>query len=184
MTESVSVRRLLVSERRHFVYFLLTVGRSELTGNIHVSELREHKHNVVYPSASLSRSATVAESIKCFWRIKPLKSSARGGKSNMSAEQRMFLSPSSPFSPAAVEGLGGVDPPSGPLAEMDTLRMFVTERLAAAVDDILGVFVKTVSRYREQIDRQRRQLDTLRSEEGKWSQTAGPLESCSHSGRI
>ncbi|XP_041810704.1 zinc finger and SCAN domain-containing protein 2-like [Chelmon rostratus] len=97
----------------------------------------------------------------------------------MSAEQRMFLSPSSPFSPAAVEGLGGVDPPSGPLAEMDTLRMFVTERLAAAVDDILGVFVKTVSRYREQIDRQRRQLDTLRSEEGKWSQTADPLQASS-----
>ncbi|XP_031172865.2 zinc finger and SCAN domain-containing protein 2-like [Sander lucioperca] len=82
----------------------------------------------------------------------------------MSAELQMFL-------PGAVEGFGGVDPRSSPLAEMETLRMFVNERLTAAVDDILGLFGETVARYREQIDRQRGQLDKLRSEEDKWSQT-------------
>ncbi|XP_070702902.1 zinc finger protein 250-like [Pempheris klunzingeri] len=85
----------------------------------------------------------------------------------MSADRHMFPPPSSPSPPGAVEGFGGVDPQSGPPSETETLRMFVTERLAAAVDDILGEFVKTVSRYREQIDRQRRQLDGLRSEEGR-----------------
>lgn len=81
------------------------------------------------------------------------------------------------FSPAAVEGFGGVDPQSSPLSEMETLRVLVTERLTAAVEDILGVFGKTVARYREQIDRQQRQLDSLRSEEDKWSRAAGRSES-------
>lgn len=85
----------------------------------------------------------------------------------MSSEQRMFTS----FSPAAVEGFGGADPQSSPLSEMETLRMLVAERLTAAVEDILGVFGKTVARYREHIDRQQRQLDSLRSD--KWSRAAG-----------
>lgn len=84
----------------------------------------------------------------------------------MSAEQR-FLSACSPVP------VGGAEAESSPQAEMETLRMVVTERLTAAVDDILGVFVKTVVRYREQIDRQRRQLDSLRSEKDTWNQTAG-----------
>lgn len=71
----------------------------------------------------------------------------------------MFFPPSSPL--------------SSPQAEMETLRMFVSERLTAAVDDILGVFVKTVTRYRDHKDRQQRQLDSLKSEEGRWIQTAG-----------
>ncbi|XP_044028060.1 zinc finger protein 691-like [Siniperca chuatsi] len=97
----------------------------------------------------------------------------------MSADQQPFPPPSSPFPPGAVEGFGGVDPRGSPLSEMETLRSFVNERLTAAVDDILAVFVKTVAQYREQIDRQRRQLDSLRSEEGKWSQTADPLQAFS-----
>lgn len=83
----------------------------------------------------------------------------------MSAEQQLYVSPCSPFA------LGGVEPPSSPQAEMETLRRLVSERMTAAVDDILGVFIKTVARYREQIDRQRRQLDSLRSEEGRWNHT-------------
>lgn len=85
----------------------------------------------------------------------------------MSAEQQMFFPPSSPL--------------SSPQAEMETLRMFVSERLTAAVDDILGVFVKTVTRYRDHIDRQQRQLDSLKSEEGRWIQTAGQCEEHNHS---
>lgn len=91
----------------------------------------------------------------------------------MSADPLVFPSPCSPVPPGAAEGFGDVDPQNSPLSEMETLRMLVNERLTAAVDDILGVFVKTVARYREQIDRQRRQLDSLKSEEGKWSRTAG-----------
>ncbi|KAF1382091.1 hypothetical protein PFLUV_G00160840 [Perca fluviatilis] len=81
----------------------------------------------------------------------------------MSAELRMFTA-------GAAEGFGG-GPRSSPPPEMETLRMYVNERLTAAVDDILGLFGETVARYREQIDRQRGQLDKLRSEEDKWSQT-------------
>ncbi|XP_068189780.1 zinc finger protein 665-like [Antennarius striatus] len=64
---------------------------------------------------------------------------------------------------------------SSPRAEMDTLRTLVTERLAAAVDDILEVFVRTVVRYREQIELQRRQLDVLRAAEEKRNRAADPL---------
>ncbi|XP_028453875.1 uncharacterized protein LOC114568460 [Perca flavescens] len=90
----------------------------------------------------------------------------------MSAELRMFPA-------GAAEGFGGVDPRSSPPAEMETLRMFVNERLTAAVDDILGLFGETVARYREQIDRQRGQLDKLRYEEDKWSQADPEQTSCS-----
>ncbi|XP_028454180.1 uncharacterized protein LOC114568723 [Perca flavescens] len=83
------------------------------------------------------------------------------------------------FPAGAAEGFGGVDPRSSPPAEMETLRMFVNERLTAAVDDILGLFGETVARYREQIDRQRGQLDKLRSEEDKWSQADPEQTSCS-----
>lgn len=87
----------------------------------------------------------------------------------MSSQQRVFTS----SSPGAGSGLGGADPRSSPLSEMETLRVFVTERLTAAVEDILGVFGETVARYREQVERQQRQLDSLRSEEDKWNPEAG-----------
>ncbi|XP_069580893.1 uncharacterized protein [Brachyistius frenatus] len=86
----------------------------------------------------------------------------------MSAERQMFPPPRSPSFPAGLlEALGGSEPRgSPPPLEMETLRMFVNERLTAAVDDILGAFGQTVARYREQIDRQQRQLDVLRPGEG------------------
>ncbi|KAM7373755.1 hypothetical protein PAMP_008584 [Pampus punctatissimus] len=93
----------------------------------------------------------------------------------MSTEQRRFAA-SSPSPPGDVEGFAAVDLPSSPPAEMETLRMFVNERLTAAVDDILGLFGSTVARYRDQIDRQRRQLDCLRSREEKQEQSADILQ--------
>ncbi|XP_023252720.1 zinc finger protein 771-like [Seriola lalandi dorsalis] len=98
----------------------------------------------------------------------------------MSADQPMLPPRCSPsFPPGAVDGCGGAELPSGPLAEMESLRMFLNERLTAAVDDIVGVFGRTVARYREQIDRQRRQLDSLRSEESSWNRAADPLQASS-----
>nr|XP_046273185.1 zinc finger protein 48-like [Scatophagus argus] len=94
----------------------------------------------------------------------------------MSAEQQTVPSP------CCVRAPGDVEAPSGPQSELDTLRTLVNERLTAAEDDILGVIVKTVARYKEQIDRQRRQRDSLRSEEEpevRWSQTADLLQSSS-----
>ncbi|GAA6232607.1 zinc finger protein 771-like [Lates japonicus] len=95
----------------------------------------------------------------------------------MSADPQLFPPRCSPsFS------LGAGEPPSlPPLSEMETLRMFVNERLTAAVDDILGLFGRTVARYRQQIDRQRRQLDGLRSEEGRPSRAADHLQTSSSS---
>lgn len=57
--------------------------------------------------------------------------------------------------------------------EMETLRGVLHQRLAAAVDDILGEFGRTVARYRDQIDLQRRQLDGLKAEERARSRSAG-----------
>ncbi|XP_059192792.1 zinc finger protein 570-like [Centropristis striata] len=41
----------------------------------------------------------------------------------------------------------------------DYFKEFVNERLAAAAEEILGVFIKTIVEYKEEIDRQRRLLD-------------------------
>ena len=88
------------------------------------------------------------------------------------ADRQLFPGASSLFPPGAVQGFSAVERPGSPLSEMETLRLVVTERLTAAVDDILGLFGETVARYREQIDRQQRQLDGLRSEEGRGDRTA------------
>ncbi|XP_041867516.1 zinc finger protein 84-like isoform X2 [Melanotaenia boesemani] len=93
----------------------------------------------------------------------------------MSADRQMFKK--SP--PGSVDGFGGLDPLNSPLSEMETLRMLLNERLTAAVDDILGVFGRTVARYREQIDCQKRQLEILRSGEDTWSGTPDPLQDSS-----
>lgn len=83
----------------------------------------------------------------------------------MSAELLMF--PSHP-----------VEAFSSSLSDMETFRMFLNERMAAAVEDILGVFGEAVSRYREQIDCQQRELQSLRSREVEWShRAAGRFES-------
>ncbi|XP_026155811.1 zinc finger protein 32-like [Mastacembelus armatus] len=80
--------------------------------------------------------------------------------------------------PGAAAG-PGPDPPGRPLSEMETLRMFVNERLTAAVDDILRLVGKTMARYREQIDRQQRQLDSLGPGEAKWTRAADSLQTTS-----
>ncbi|XP_059192794.1 zinc finger and SCAN domain-containing protein 2-like [Centropristis striata] len=41
----------------------------------------------------------------------------------------------------------------------DYFKEFVNERLAAAAEEIFGVFIKTIVEYKEEIDRQRRLLD-------------------------
>ncbi|XP_053303358.1 Krueppel-like factor 13 [Pleuronectes platessa] len=66
------------------------------------------------------------------------------------------------------------DPGAADLSEMETLRIFVNQRLAAVVEDIVAVFGRTLARYREQIDRQQQQLDGLKSEEGAWIWAADP----------
>lgn len=92
----------------------------------------------------------------------------------MAAEQQMF---SSLFSSPPFAATGSVEsalqPVGNPQLDVDTFRMFLNERLTAAVEDILSVFGKTVSRYREQIDCQQRELESLRSAEREWSRATG-----------
>ncbi|XP_015229874.1 PREDICTED: zinc finger protein 436-like isoform X1 [Cyprinodon variegatus] len=90
----------------------------------------------------------------------------------MSAEPLMFPLYSQPHSAA-------VEPVNSPLSEVETFRNFLSERLTAAVEDILGVFGTTVARYREQIDRQQRELDNLRTGEGEWSRSTEPQQESS-----
>ena len=45
-------------------------------------------------------------------------------------------------------------------------RKFVSERLIAAAEEILGVFEQTVHVYEEEIERQRRLLETKLPEKG------------------
>ncbi|KAK2896100.1 zinc finger protein 260-like [Channa argus] len=47
------------------------------------------------------------------------------------------------------------------MSSVQYLRQFVTERLTAAAEEILGVFGKTIVEYEEEIDRQRRLLDIV-----------------------
>ncbi len=47
------------------------------------------------------------------------------------------------------------------MSSVDCLREFVKERLTAAVEEIFGVFQKTIVDYEEEIDRQRRLLDIV-----------------------
>uniref|UniRef100_A0A1A7XS36 Zinc finger protein 146 n=1 Tax=Iconisemion striatum TaxID=60296 RepID=A0A1A7XS36_9TELE len=87
----------------------------------------------------------------------------------MSADRLMFP----PASAGALEA-SGVS-----LSETDTFRVFLNERLTAAVEDILSVFGKTVARYREQIDCQQRELESLKSREVEWSRSTEPLQDSS-----
>ncbi|XP_007566616.1 zinc finger protein 2-like [Poecilia formosa] len=98
----------------------------------------------------------------------------------MSAERQMFPSLFSPPPFAAVVAVeSGVEPVGIPQSEVETFRMFLNERLTAAVEDILSVFGKTVARYQEQISCQQRELDSLRSGEREWSRAAEPLQDSS-----
>uniref|UniRef100_A0A1A8I430 Zinc finger protein 146 n=1 Tax=Nothobranchius kuhntae TaxID=321403 RepID=A0A1A8I430_NOTKU len=80
------------------------------------------------------------------------------------------------FAPASA---GAVEAPRSPLSETDTFRVFLNQRLTAAVEDILSVFGETVARYREQIDCQQRELESLRSREVEWSRSTEPLQDSS-----
>uniref|UniRef100_A0A3Q3JFD3 C2H2-type domain-containing protein n=1 Tax=Monopterus albus TaxID=43700 RepID=A0A3Q3JFD3_MONAL len=57
------------------------------------------------------------------------------------------------------------------MSSVHYLREFVTERLTAAVEEIFGVFEKTVVEYEEEIDRQRRLLDIVWKPEVKLHRT-------------
>ena len=57
------------------------------------------------------------------------------------------------------------------MSTVQSLRTFVNERLTAAAEEILGVFVKTVFEYEEEIDRQRRLLDVVLKPEIKLHRT-------------
>lgn len=82
----------------------------------------------------------------------------------MSAGQQLFSS------------VSGADALNSPQSEMETLRIFLNQRLTEAVEDILSLFGKTVARYRERLDCQQRQLDSLRTgEKEEWSRTDGQL---------
>ena len=47
------------------------------------------------------------------------------------------------------------------MCDIETLRLFVNERLSAVAEDILAVFVRTIVQYQQQIDLQHRQLEFL-----------------------
>ncbi|XP_074543766.1 uncharacterized protein LOC141803552 isoform X2 [Halichoeres trimaculatus] len=95
----------------------------------------------------------------------------------MSLEPQMCPPPSSLFPPGALDGFSAVSSQVSPPSEMETLKMFVNDRLTAAVEDVLEAIGKTVSRYREQIEVQQRQLDAMRSEESSWKRAVGRCDS-------
>ena len=47
------------------------------------------------------------------------------------------------------------------MSSVQYLREFVNERLTAAAEEIFRVFIKTVVEYEEEIDRQRKLLETV-----------------------
>ncbi|XP_059191944.1 zinc finger protein 892-like [Centropristis striata] len=62
------------------------------------------------------------------------------------------------------------------MSSIKYLREFVNERLAAAADDIIGVFEKTIVFYEEEIDRQRRLLDIVWKPEIKLHRMESPQQ--------
>lgn len=53
------------------------------------------------------------------------------------------------------------------MPSVDHLRRFVSDRLAAAADDILAVFHKAIMEYEAEMDRQRELLDVVREQDLK-----------------
>ena len=47
------------------------------------------------------------------------------------------------------------------MSSVQYLREFINERLTAAAEEIFGVFIKTIVQYQEEVDRQRRLLETV-----------------------
>ncbi|XP_027129053.1 zinc finger protein 850 [Larimichthys crocea] len=60
------------------------------------------------------------------------------------------------------------------MSSAERLRKFVNDRLSAAAQEILGVFIKTIVEYEEEIDRQRRLLDVVWKPEVKLLSTVSP----------
>lgn len=58
------------------------------------------------------------------------------------------------------------------MSSVEYLREFVSERLAAAPEEIFGLIKQTIIEYEEEIDRQRRLLDNARKPENE-PQTSG-----------
>lgn len=50
------------------------------------------------------------------------------------------------------------------MSTLQTLKTFINQRLAVAVDEIFGLLETTISNYEEEINRQRRLLEAERSE--------------------
>ncbi|XP_029915823.1 zinc finger protein 2 homolog [Myripristis murdjan] len=63
------------------------------------------------------------------------------------------------------------------MSTVQTLRTFVNQRLTAAVEEILGVFEKTIVVYEEEIERQRRLLDIVLKPEIKLHRADPPQPS-------
>lgn len=47
------------------------------------------------------------------------------------------------------------------MSSLEFLRQFLSERLAAAAEEIFGVVSQTIVEYEEEINRQRKQLDLI-----------------------
>jgi len=50
---------------------------------------------------------------------------------------------------------------------VECFRTYVNQRLAAAAEEIVGVFQKTIAEYKEEIDRQSRLVEVVRTQEIK-----------------
>ena len=57
------------------------------------------------------------------------------------------------------------------MSSVQYLREFINERLTAAAEEIFGVFTETIVKYEEEIDRQRKLLDSVLRPELKLHRT-------------
>ncbi|XP_056273930.1 zinc finger protein 135-like [Pseudoliparis swirei] len=69
------------------------------------------------------------------------------------------------------------------MAAVENLRTVINERLTEAVEDILGVFTRTLSVYEEEICRQRTLLDIVLRPEIKLHRTEFPLQNVCEGGK-
>lgn len=47
------------------------------------------------------------------------------------------------------------------MSSAENLKRFISDRLAAAAEEIFGVFEKTIAEYEEELDRQRKLFDVV-----------------------
>ncbi|XP_023188082.1 uncharacterized protein LOC111608388 [Xiphophorus maculatus] len=85
-----------------------------------------------------------------------------------SRRQRAVLAAPPPCDTQAdVNSCGGLAVNMSGMSSVQHLREFISERLAAAAEEIFSVFQRTVAQYEEELDRQRRLLD------GAWRPDSG-----------